>query len=108
MKIENRDYALLKEFDSKDTFYYLDPPYTGSDVGLGKIDLSELLHFCKNLKGNFILSLNNNSENKKLFNDYIVKIVRVSQQMSLGGSMQDFRTELLISNFPFRKTNIYL
>ena len=107
VKIENNDYRKSVNYDSKETFYYLDPPYPETN-NVGNIDLADLHKFCKNLKGKFILSLNDKSKNMNIFRDFNIKKVRVSQQMLTGGSQMQMRTELLISNFPLKKENIYL
>ena len=107
VKIENNDYEKSINYDSKETFYYLDPPYPETS-NVGNIDLMGLHKFCKNLKGKYILSLNNNKKNVDMFKDFNIKKVKVSQQMFTGGSQMQMRTELLISNFPLKKENIYL
>ena len=113
VQIFNKDYKELKTFDSRDSFfsfYYLDPPYPETETGAmgGEINMIELHKFCCELKGKFILSLNDNSKNRELFKDFEIKKVRTSQQIDVGGSWQHSRTELLISNFPLKKTDIYL
>ncbi|RXG66529.1 DNA adenine methylase, partial [Candidatus Atribacteria bacterium 1244-E10-H5-B2] len=107
VKIENNDYKKSINYDSKETFYYLDPPYTETN-NVGNIDLADLHKFCKNLRGKFILSLNNIKKNVDIFKNFNIKKVKVSQQMFTGGSQMQMRTELLISNFPLKKENIYL
>jgi len=110
VKIENNDYEKSISYDSKETFYYLDPPYpdTSNKTIGGDISLIGLYNFCKKIKGKFILSLNDQSKNVNLFKDCNIKKVKVSQQIATGGSRMQMRTELLISNFLLKKENIYL
>jgi len=107
VKIKNQDYTkILEEFDSKDTFFYLDPPYPKLSHQALKISLPELREALTKLKGKFILSID--KESGRQFPGFEKKNVKVSQQMNVGGMKQQFRTELLISNFPLKKQNIYL
>ena len=110
VKIENNDYKESINYDSKETFYYLDPPYpdTANKTVGGDISLIELHDFCKKIKGKFILSLNYQNKNVNMFKNFNIKKVRVSQQIATGGSQMQMRTELLISNFPLKRENIYL
>lgn len=51
---------VIKQRDSENTFFYLDPPYYNSDISAYKgytIDnFKELLETCENIKGKFLLS----------------------------------------------------
>jgi len=110
VKIENNDYKESINYDSKETFYYLDPPYPDTEnktIG-GNISLIELHDFCKRIKGKFILSLNDVKAIKEVFKDFHIKKVKVLQSFSNTEGTQEFRRELLISNFPLKKENIYL
>lgn len=110
VKIENNDYKESINYDSKETFYYLDPPYPDTEnktIG-GNISLVELHDFCKKIKGKFILSLNDVNTIKEAFKDFHIKKVKVLQSFSNTEGTQEFRRELLISNFPLKKENIYL
>ncbi len=108
--IFNKDYQAIKEYDSPETFFYLDPPYpdTPNKTIGGNLELSDLASFCKNLKGKFILSLNSSLKVKKAFEKFIIKTVKVWNELSNVGDAEKYRTELLISNFPLKKLNIYL
>lgn len=113
VQVFSKDYKEMKAFDSRDaffSFYYLDPPYpeTETESMGGDIDMSELYKFCSGLKGKFILSLNDNKKNGELFKEFNIKKVETSQQLDVGGSWQHSRPELLISNYPLKKVNIYL
>lgn len=110
VKIGNNDYKESINYDSKETFYYLDPPYPDTEnktIG-GNISPIELHDFCKKIKGKFILSLNDVKEIKEVFKDFHIKKVKVLQSFSNTEGTQEFRGELLISNFLLKKENIYL
>lgn len=109
VEVLNRDYKELRKFDSHDSFFYLDPPYPGTGTSRlgGEINMIELHKFCRELKGKFILSLNDNPKNKRLFKDFEIKKVKTVEQIA-EGAHSGIRTELLISNFPLKKIGIYL
>ena len=51
---------IIKSRDTKETFFYLDPPYVGSDLGhydgYTQEDFDSLLQLLENLQGKFLLS----------------------------------------------------
>jgi DNA adenine methylase len=54
-------FKVIKRYDTLETFYFLDPPYIGTDMGhYAKIfteqDLADLLEGCKSLQGKFMLT----------------------------------------------------
>jgi len=115
-KILNQDYSTTFKYDSKDTFYYFDPPYPGEwpreDIH-EKFDLKEFIDCIKTLKGKFIISIN--KENKKYFKDMdlhfkeverITTFTRPDQQEDPNHRSYDI--ELLVSNFPLHKTGTWL
>lgn len=73
-QLECRDaIQVIKRYDSKRTFFYLDPPYFNADQGHYKgytiENFTELLETLANIKGKFILS----SYPSKVLNKYISK-----------------------------------
>lgn len=101
--IKNKDYKkIIRDYDSVDTLFYLDPPYEDSK-GLYKnsyIDYEEMASILKNIKGMFLLSLNGSPYIKKIFKDFKIKQIklktRASRESTFGGKK---RVELLIMNF---------
>ena len=106
--IENLDYKdCILKYDSKDSFFYTDPPYfKGADYSVNTFDnigehyrLSQLL---KSIKGRFILSYYNFKELEEWFpkNKYIwrSKIYKKSSGSRKGAKVNEGE-ELLIMNY---------
>jgi len=96
--ILNKDYqSVIRQYDSPKTFFYLDPPYENSSRDIGEykdIDLSALRDTLKELKGRFLLSINNSKTIRTLFKDFQITKLKVEYQMK-----RRTLTELLISNY---------
>lgn len=99
-RIHKKDYGqIINQYDSKDTLFYLDPPYflkEGLYEGNG-IDPNALRDVCRKIKGKFILSYNQDPVIYHLFSRdfYIHKI-----EIPYTSGKQKFRqVELIITNF---------
>ena len=73
-KVHNLDYKeIFKMYDSENTFFYLDPPYYKKeflyDLETSKDFHIELFNEINKLKGNFILSYNNDKFILNLYKD---------------------------------------
>lgn len=99
--ILNKDYAkVIAEYDSPDTFFYLDPPYEGSSKSTSEyedINLEELRNILLNIKGKFLMSLNNSQTTRKLFN--VFHVSKISTIYILTTERSKTIYELLISNY---------
>jgi DNA adenine methylase len=112
VKLMNKDWKdVIKEFDSKDAFFYLDPPYplhwpkeTGG-VGSKFFKEEDMLPVLKNIKGQFLLSYE--LEKEKLFKGF--KTYRVKTQWT-GANQLGHRNkyELLVSNYPIKESDLYV
>lgn len=86
--IENLDWAaFLTRYDRRETLFYLDPPYWGSEGDYGRDlfgrDQFELLaDRLGRLKGSFILSINDVPEIRKLFARFVFEEVELSYSVS--------------------------
>ena len=112
-KIENKDYgAIIKKYDSPDTFFFLDPPYENTDEQFEYAEdldfnferLANLLH---GIKGQFLMTINDSPNIRRLFKDFTIKTwnVRSGWSQSAGKGHSGLRRgELLISNYPQKKT----
>lgn len=105
--ILSEDYkSFIKKIDSKDTFFYLDPPYEDSDKDkLYKhdfVDLEEMRDLLKNIKGKFLLSINDSANVRKIFKGFKIRSVLFKgldyRQDTITIGTKD-RRELFISNY---------
>ena len=97
----NQDYkTIIKKYDSKGAFFYLDPPYENSEklYTNDSIDYKELCNILKNLKGKFLLSINDSKYIRDIFNDFDMYKIKVSSG-SNGNIGKKERKELLILNY---------
>lgn len=101
--VENRPYAeLLTRFDKPGTLFYLDPPYWGceKDYGEGlfaREDFTTLAAMLDQVKGRFIMSLNDRPEVREAFANF--RIEAVTTRYSVGAKKTDLAGEVLITNF---------
>jgi DNA adenine methylase len=91
---------LLKKCDRKSTFFYLDPPYYNRryyKFNFEEEDFARLAARLKNLKGRFLLSLNDVSEVRRLFKDFHITPLTLaySAQQQAGKKYE----EVFISNY---------
>jgi len=99
--IKNNDWkTIIKNYDSKDTFFYLDPPYSmakdNKDYNNNDVTIDELYNTLKNIKGKFLLSYDFNPDIKNKFKGFNKKIVKT--QYETKGDKIDKR-EYLIANY---------
>ena len=103
-KLYNTDYKnIIKKYDNKHAFFYLDPPYEDSK-GLYKehiINYEELNKILTKLKGKFILSINNSKYMRDLFRNFKQKevIIKSGGVISNKKGKKYIRKELIIYNF---------
>ncbi|CUU82889.1 type II DNA modification methyltransferase [Campylobacter hyointestinalis] len=102
--IENLSYdRLIKEYDSNETLFYVDPPYVGTERyykmkdGFTMRDHENLATILKGIKGKFILSYNNCEAVRELYKGFAFK--ELSVNYSLNGKSREKGSELLIMNF---------
>lgn len=99
--IENKDFRnLLLTYDSKETLFYLDPPYVGTEKYYSnkftKEDHVLLKETLDNIKGKFVLSYNDCAYIRELYGKY--NIDSVSRTNNLKGDASKFK-EVIITNF---------
>jgi DNA adenine methylase len=90
----------MRLFDRATTLYYLDPPYWGRKLyrhNLGEADFEKLAGQLKNIRGKFILSLNDVPEVRRLFAGFHIRGVELhyTSQKAAGKRYK----EVLITNF---------
>lgn len=95
----NKSYELIVDtYDSPTTFFYLDPPYENSKTTTAKIyesiNYTQLRDVLKNIKGKFLLSINDSPFIRELFKDFTIEEVQSRYCMK-----KRTITELLIKNY---------
>ncbi len=101
--IECLDYKqFINRYDRDNTLFYLDPPYYGNENDYGKglfsrDEFTEMAKLLKDIKGTFILSLNDREEIRDIFKGFYMQGVKTTYTVSIG-SHNTKAKELLISN----------
>jgi len=102
--ITSTDYKqVIRKYDNKDAFLFLDPPYEDSDKLYKEGDdiLDELAKVLNTVKGKFLLTLNDSTRVRKLFSKF--KIRGISVRGGGGDAGSGFgggtRRELIITNY---------
>lgn len=92
---------ILRRYNRPTTLFYLDPPYYGLKLyrfNLSDSDFEELERHLRNLRGKFVLSLNDVPQVRKLFSKFQFREIELhyTAQREAGKRYR----ELLITNFP--------
>lgn len=104
--IECLDYKVfIKRYDREDTLFYLDPPYYGSEKDYGRElfcreEFAKMAALLRDIKGSFILSLNDRPETRKIFADFYIESIKTTYTIAGNNNAQRVG-ELLISNQKF-------
>lgn len=101
VKITNQDYIkILLKYDSPETFFFIDPPYENtnktfySDIGM---DYDELSYILQNIRGKFLLTINDSPNIQKIFKQF--KIKKINVQSTWRSEKAKTRKELFIMNY---------
>jgi DNA adenine methylase len=100
--VECLPYAdVISRYDGPDTFFYIDPPYWGSENLYGKDlfsrdDFSKLAAILAGVKGQFILSINDIPEIRTIFNAFKREAIQTLYSCKKDENIS--AGELLISN----------
>ena len=100
--IENLPYQnFIPRYDRPATLFYLDPPYHGSEDYYGKemfseYDFNELAKILKQIKGAFIMSINDTSFIRGVFKSFYMHNIKTTY--SLSASKNTDANELIITN----------
>lgn len=94
----------IKRYDRPHTLFYLDPPYWGCEDDYGKnlfarSDFQKLAAQLAELKGKFILSLNDTPEVREIFKAFPIEAVKTSYSIAKNDGLQE-AAEVLIHNLP--------
>ena len=103
--IENLDFEkLIKLQDKESTFFFLDPPYFGTEkyyknVDFTKEDHERLYNTVKNIKGKFLISYNDCEYIRELYKDFNVEeVTRFSNLTAALEEKKEYK-EILIKNY---------
>lgn len=102
-QIEQKDaLAVISRCDSKDAFFYCDPPYMGADQGhysgYTEKDFENLLITLASIKGKFLLSNYPCAILSKYIKKYGWKVKRIPKKFTVGNK-QKINTEMLVYNY---------
>ncbi|WP_038343018.1 DNA adenine methylase [Acinetobacter sp. A47] len=104
--IENANYDyVIRRLDSPETLFYIDPPYWGCENDYGKQiwskqDFYALKEQLDNIKGKFIVSLNDTPEVRDLFKDYKFQYKKIRWSVNNKAAGEEHNgNELIITNF---------
>lgn len=100
--IENVSYEkVLKTYDRADTFFYLDPPYYKAPEYRHNLyyvaDYETIAAYLRNLKGKFLLSINDRAEMRYAFQGFPMDPVSLSYSVGVKKGCEG--KELLIRNY---------
>ncbi|MGE0327859.1 MAG: XkdF-like putative serine protease domain-containing protein [Polyangiaceae bacterium] len=108
VRILRQDYLkTLKQFDGKDTFFFIDPPYPGEWYDKSNvIDLEQFVSALSKVQGKFIAVLNPTPENVAAFKrvGHVFRL-KVTEASGLGGTKR--ATRLFCANYPVRKAEAF-
>jgi DNA adenine methylase len=104
--IECQDFRdIINFYDTEKTFFYLDPPYRNSSrhsYPVGKFtddDYTDLYNFCSNMKGDFLLSINDDPFINSLFSKFNITKTKVPYSGSPKQKVRKKYPELIITNY---------
>lgn len=102
--IENKDFEnCIKVYDRLGTFFYLDPPYYGTEkyyqVEFTEADHMRLAHSLHSIKGKYILSYNDSDTVRELYKDCVIEDVSRAHNLCQRYEGKKLYQELLIRNY---------
>lgn len=99
----SEDYKkVIQDYDDKNTFFFLDPPYENTNKTFGYAQGSDTFDFellketVDKIKGFFMMTINDSPYTRKLFKDYIIKKIDVR---TTWYNTKKIRKELIIMNY---------
>jgi DNA adenine methylase len=100
--IERKPWAeFIRQYDRSGTLFYLDPPYYGCEGDYGKAmfdraEFEQMAEMLRGIKGQFILSINDHPEVRRIFEGFTFEEVRT--RYSVGGGAKSSAVGELIIN----------
>lgn len=101
--VENLSFEqIIDKYDREHSFFFCDPPYletAGYDNKFGEEEHIILLDKLKNLKGKFLLTINDHPKVREWYKDFNVKEVEVNYSVSKDEKGRGKYKELIITNY---------
>lgn len=104
--IECHDFRnIFMLYDCDSTLFYIDPPYhktKRSSYPVGNFtdeDYRDLQSLCKNIKGKFLLSINDDTFTRNLFSEFNLTNLEVFYNISKDSIGRRSNSELIITNY---------
>lgn len=101
--VENLNFStLIQKYDREGTLFFCDPPYfetAGYKNAFGEKDHIELRDILSNIKGKFILTINDHEKVREWYKNFNIKEVEVNYSVSRSESSRGKYKELIITNF---------
>lgn len=104
--IENKDYeSIIRKYDGKDTFFFLDPPYENTLVGFNYaedkgFDFNRLAEVLRGIKGKFLMTLNDSPNIRRIFKGFVMKpFVAPNVWYNKKNNQKKERREIFIANY---------
>lgn len=109
--IENLDWReFIDRYDDETAMFYLDPPYYGNEKDYGegvfrREDFAEMAHRLGQLKGRFIVSLNDRPEVRQVFSEFPMLDVDLTYTIA-GGQGKEVGEVIIVDNKQPRYLNL--
>ncbi len=104
--IDNVDFrSCVKNWDSPDTFFYIDPPYwetTEYDTKFTWQDHIDLANLLKRVRGRWLLTIGDHPDVRKLYGNYAMRRAEtpLASEKVIGPGSRSKYTHLILSNYP--------
>lgn len=89
---------LIKEYNTPNTFFYLDPPYEGSKDYSNTVNPQDVYDAVKTIKGKFMLSYNDSAVIRELFKEFNIHTIETTYNPTQNIKNR-IVTELYITNY---------
>ncbi|ERK30054.1 DNA adenine methylase [Clostridium intestinale URNW] len=101
--VENLSFEkIIDKYDREHSFIFADPPYldvTGYGNEFGEKEHSLLRDKLSNIKGKFLLTINDHAKIRELYKDFNIKEVQVQYSVSKEKKARGKYNELIVTNY---------
>lgn len=101
--IENNTvFDIINRYDRETTFFFLDPPYINTTGYKNKFVIEgheRLRDLLKQIKGKFLLTVNDCEEARKIYKDFIIEDIKVGYSIARESEARKAYGELIIRNY---------